>query len=128
MAALHLATLERGASSRLAGPSTPTQGATQRIESSDGAGSRGMPLAKLASVSSHGTRGASQSDAVRVLVVDDEPGLRRTLRVCLETDGFQVAEADEAGAALAVVRKERCDLVFVDLRLGQTNGLELIPK
>ena len=63
-----------------------------------------------------------------MLVVDDEKNIRATLAMCLETFGEQVVQADGVDAAKAAVAGAPFDLAFVDLRLGQNNGLELIPQ
>jgi NtrC-family two-component system response regulator AlgB len=65
--------------------------------------------------------------ALDVLIVDDEKNIRATLRVCLEGMGCQVVEAPSADAARKAVEQRRFDLVFLDLKLGEANGLELIP-
>jgi NtrC-family two-component system response regulator AlgB len=62
-----------------------------------------------------------------VLVVDDEKNIRATLRMCLEALGAQVTEAATAEAAKAACLRQHFDLAFVDLRLGESNGLTLIP-
>jgi NtrC-family two-component system response regulator AlgB len=63
-----------------------------------------------------------------VLVVDDEKNIRHTLRVCLETMETTVVEAASAQAALDAMARSAFDLVFLDLRLGQESGLDLIPQ
>ena len=63
-----------------------------------------------------------------VLVVDDETNIRRTLRVCLEAEGARVVEARTSQEALGALGRDSFDLAFVDLRLGDESGLELIPK
>src|SRR4029077_10353122 len=63
-----------------------------------------------------------------VLVVDDEKNIRHTLRVCLETMDATVVEAGSAPAALDAMARSAFDLVFLDLRLGQASGLDLIPQ
>ncbi|WP_164011769.1 sigma-54-dependent transcriptional regulator [Pyxidicoccus trucidator] len=65
---------------------------------------------------------------MRVLVVDDERNIRHTLRVCLEGLGCEVREAATPEAALAALAQGPADLAFVDLRLGTSSGLELLPK
>jgi NtrC-family two-component system response regulator AlgB len=65
---------------------------------------------------------------VHVLVVDDEKNIRTTLTVCLEGMGALVASLASADAALAAMARTAFDLVFVDLRLDKSNGLELLPK
>jgi CheY-like chemotaxis protein len=57
----------------------------------------------------------------RILLVDDEPGIRKILRLFLELEGFQIFEAVTANQAIQVIRKERPDLVILDVILcGQT--------
>jgi DNA-binding response OmpR family regulator len=64
----------------------------------------------------------------RVLVVDDEPHIRRVLRGYLEADGFQVAEAADGEAALAALRGEPPDLVLLDVMLPGIDGLEVLRQ
>lgn len=64
--------------------------------------------------------------AQRILVVDDEPQIRRLLRTTLERGGYDVAEAASAADALRVVGIERPALVVLDLGLPDRDGLELI--
>ena len=72
-------------------------------------------------------RDAPRSLPTRVLVVDDERNIRATLRVCLEQIGCEVAEAASDLAARDLIRHQRFDVAFVDLRLGDTSGVDLIP-
>ena len=65
---------------------------------------------------------------LRVLIIDDEKNIRTTLSLCLEQIGCQVGSAASAESALLAVAQQACDLAFLDLRLGNTNGLDLIPK
>jgi NtrC-family two-component system response regulator AlgB len=65
---------------------------------------------------------------MNLLVIDDEPSLRRTLRTALESMGHRVAEAGTSVAALEMIRREPFDLAFLDLRLGRDKGLDLLPK
>ena len=64
---------------------------------------------------------------LRVLAVDDEPTIRRTLSLFLESEGHTVRVAADVRAALDAARREPFDLVFLDLRLGTTSGLDLLP-
>src|SRR5436305_3354484 len=68
------------------------------------------------------------SDPLDLLVVDDEASLRRTLRTALESMGHRVAEAAAGAQALDALRRRRCDLALLDLRLGTENGLDLLPE
>jgi len=65
---------------------------------------------------------------VNILIVDDETSLRRTLRTALETMGHLVTEARESTQALDAVGRGLYDLAFLDLRLGQAQGLDLLPE
>lgn len=66
--------------------------------------------------------------SLRILVIDDEENIRLTLSLCLEADGHQVATAANVQAALAEVSYRAFDVIFLDLRLGLENGLDLIPR
>ncbi len=68
------------------------------------------------------------SDPFDLLVIDDEPSLRRTLRITLESMGHRVAEAANGAQALDALRQQRFDLALLDLRLGKEHGLELLPE
>jgi two-component system, OmpR family, KDP operon response regulator KdpE len=60
----------------------------------------------------------------RILVVDDEPQLRRALRSTLSALGFVVADAETGEAALEMVRAEKFDLILLDINLPGLSGLE----
>ena len=79
---------------------------------------------------SSGERAATTSDGPRfvALVVDDEVNIRHTLRVCLEAEGARVVDAATADAALAAAAREPFDVAFLDLKLGASDGLQLIPQ
>jgi len=65
--------------------------------------------------------------SLRVLVVDDELNIRRTLTICLESDGHRVTSVANVQDALAEASRRSFDLAFVDIRLGTEDGLDLIP-
>jgi two-component system KDP operon response regulator KdpE len=65
---------------------------------------------------------------VRVLVVDDEPAILRFLRAGLGSQGYFVIEADSGHAALDALRKNRTDLIVLDLGLPDIDGLEVIKR
>lgn len=62
----------------------------------------------------------------RILVVDDEPPIRRLLRTGLATQGYDIAEAADGHAALAALDQDRHDLVILDLGLPDINGLDVL--
>jgi two-component system nitrogen regulation response regulator NtrX len=66
---------------------------------------------------------------LRILVVDDEPGIRDMLTTRFELDGHQVATAATGERALAVLSEQSFDVAFLDLNLGGgMNGLELLKQ
>jgi two-component system KDP operon response regulator KdpE len=72
-----------------------------------------------------------KANIVSLLIVDDEPQIRRMLRTSLIAQKFNVAEAGTAGAALKRLETESFDLVILDLGLPDSSGfgvLETIRK
>ena len=63
-----------------------------------------------------------------VLVVDDERNIRATLAMCLETIGCTVTAVSDSASALAAAERTVFDVCFLDLRLGDENGMELLPR
>jgi two-component system, NtrC family, response regulator AlgB len=63
----------------------------------------------------------------RVLVIDDEKNIRNTLSLCLEEIGCATIAVGSAEEALKAVQRQPFDLAFLDLRLGGTSGLDLLP-
>jgi len=70
----------------------------------------------------------SGSQPLGVLVVDDEPAIRRFLRTSLEVQGYRVFEADDGGAALDAMRRNAVDLLVLDLGLPGIDGFEVIRR
>jgi two-component system, NtrC family, response regulator AlgB len=64
---------------------------------------------------------------LNVLIVDDEANIRKTLTVCLESRGHRVTAVSNERDAQAEADRQVFDLAFVDLRLGASQGLDLIP-
>ncbi len=69
----------------------------------------------------------SSEEKTRILLIDDEQNILRTFRYCLEDAGHRVATATDAEQAEQVVQRDVFDLCFLDLRLGETSGLDLLP-
>jgi len=74
--------------------------------------------------SSEGWPAARISEPDRILVVDDDPQLRRALRSTLSALGFVVADAESGEIALERLRKEKFNLVLLDINLPGLSGLE----
>ena len=65
---------------------------------------------------------------MRILVIDDERNIARMLAVSLEADGHEVVAVESGSGALRQVQKAPFDAAFLDLRLGQENGLEVLAQ
>lgn len=72
--------------------------------------------------------GVEKRDACgAALVIDDDPGIRQSLRLCLETSFGRVLGVGSAAAALEAVARSDFDVVLLDLWLGATSGLAILP-
>jgi two-component system KDP operon response regulator KdpE len=65
---------------------------------------------------------------VRILVVDDEPAIRRLLKTSLSAEGYEVEEAATGEAGWAQFNKVRPDLVLLDLGLPDIDGREMLKR
>ena len=63
---------------------------------------------------------------LRVLVIDDEPPIRKLLRVGLSAHGYQIIEASSGKMALELLGEQRPDLIVLDLGLPDMQGHELL--
>src|SRR5437870_7762566 len=69
-----------------------------------------------------------QPNAVKCLVVDDEPRLRWVLVRLLEGEGFSCAEAGSGTEALEILQQDPVPLVISDLRMPQMDGVTLLRE
>jgi two-component system KDP operon response regulator KdpE len=60
----------------------------------------------------------------RILIVDDEPAIRKLLRANLEKNGFEAMSADDGAEALKLVEREAPDLVVLDIIMPRMDGFE----
>lgn len=65
---------------------------------------------------------------MKVLVVDDEAGVRRTLSMILEDEGYQVITASDGKEGLERALKEEPDLILCDIRMPRLDGLEFLEQ
>jgi two-component system, OmpR family, KDP operon response regulator KdpE len=65
---------------------------------------------------------------ITILVVDDEPQIRRVLRATLSSNGYDVVEAKDGQEAIAAVLKEHPDLILLDVNMPGMNGFEACSK
>jgi CheY-like chemotaxis protein len=66
--------------------------------------------------------------ARRILVVDDDPGVRDVVTLVLGDEGFPVATAADGRQALASIAAERPDLVLLDLNMPEMTGWEVLSQ
>jgi DNA-binding response OmpR family regulator len=64
----------------------------------------------------------------RILVVDDEPNVVRTLTFVLKKEGYDVATAENGEEALAKVRESKPRLMFLDVMMPKKNGYEVCQE
>jgi CheY-like chemotaxis protein len=62
----------------------------------------------------------------RILIIDDDPLVRQTVRVMLESARYQIEEAADVGAALELAAKTRPDLALTDILMPEQDGIEFI--
>jgi len=64
---------------------------------------------------------------MNILLIDDDASLRRSLRLALETMNHRITEAPDGDRALDCLASGMFDVAFLDLRLGQEQGLDVLP-
>ena len=64
----------------------------------------------------------------KVLIVEDQPSVRFGLRSLLEGEGYRVLESETGEQALPIVTEKSPQLILLDLRLPDTDGLDLLPR
>jgi two-component system, NtrC family, response regulator AlgB len=64
---------------------------------------------------------------LNVLVVDDQANIRKTLSYCLKAEGHSVIAVSNSMDAIDEAKRHSFDMAFLDLRLGDEDGMELIP-
>ena len=63
-----------------------------------------------------------------VLIVEDEPALRETLRVIFQLQGFETVEAEDGEAALQILNDRYVDVLILDLHLPKLDGATLLQQ
>jgi two-component system response regulator PilR (NtrC family) len=64
----------------------------------------------------------------RILVVDDEPSMRDMLRIVLRRDGYDVVVAASGSEAIAMIGRDRVDLLLSDLRMPDVDGVDVLRE
>jgi two-component system, OmpR family, KDP operon response regulator KdpE len=68
------------------------------------------------------------ASSVAILIVDDEPQIRRALRLTLSGRGYEVMEAKNGQEAIETVLRERPDVILLDVNMPDMSGLEVCRK
>lgn len=68
------------------------------------------------------------TNAPRILVIDDEPQIRRFMRVSLTAEGYQYLEAETAGSGLTSAARHQPDLIILDLGLPDADGFSVLTS
>jgi DNA-binding response OmpR family regulator len=63
-----------------------------------------------------------------ILIIDDEPNLRRSLGLILQRAGYSITTAGNAAEALHLLKAGAFDLTFLDIKLPDQNGIQLLPQ
>jgi CheY-like chemotaxis protein len=62
----------------------------------------------------------------KILVIDDEPAVHRLLQIILEEEGFDIVGMDGHEGSGSAVSKNKPDLIILDIRMPEVNGLEIL--
>lgn len=110
-------------------------GGTARIESIVGRGTTveiwlplADPSARCATPECEAGEKVSRNAHAKILVVEDDPGVRQFIVESLEMSGYQVTQAEHGYAALDQLETSRPDLMIVDFLIPGMNGAELVEK
>ncbi|MDZ7831885.1 MAG: sigma-54 dependent transcriptional regulator [Desulfobacterales bacterium] len=63
-----------------------------------------------------------------ILVVDDDPGHRTTLKTVLKSWNYRISEAGDGQAAVSTVKDSPCDLILMDVRMAVMNGIDALKQ
>ena len=64
----------------------------------------------------------------RILIIDDEKSIRKTLREILEYEKYMVDEATEGQEAISLLQKEKYDVILCDIKMPKMDGIEALEK
>jgi len=63
-----------------------------------------------------------------IVIVEDHPTMREAMKLILEHEGFVIREAGDGTTALAMVREQPPDLMFLDLNIPGTTGADVLTQ
>jgi DNA-binding response OmpR family regulator len=64
----------------------------------------------------------------KILIADDEELIRLLVRTTIESEDYELLEAADGGEALDIVRRERPDLILLDVGMPVLNGFEVVQE
>ena len=85
-----------------------------------------MSQASTATKSGANAAASDGGSKPRILIVDDEPSMRDMLRIVLRRDGYDVVVAGNGAEAIAILEKERVDLLLSDIRMPDVGGVDVL--
>jgi len=65
---------------------------------------------------------------MNILVVDDNPTNRLLLKYMIESEGYDVSEADDGDVSVEFVKENKYDLIFMDMMMPKMNGYEATKR
>ncbi|MEW6334228.1 MAG: sigma-54 dependent transcriptional regulator [Thermodesulfobacteriota bacterium] len=68
------------------------------------------------------------TDRTKVLVIDDEPMMRVTVRDAMTAEGYEVATAETGARGMDILREKRVDILITDLRLPDSDGIRILKE
>ena len=63
-----------------------------------------------------------------ILIVEDHPTMREAMKLILEHEGFEIREAPDGASAMTMVTQQPPDLMFLDLNIPGTSGVDVLTK
>ena len=68
------------------------------------------------------------SDSIRILFLDDQPDFLETMSFWMQSKGYTVTATGDCAAAIEKIRAKGVDIVFVDFKMPEMNGIEVLRK
>ncbi len=65
---------------------------------------------------------------MKILIIDDDPGLRKSLSLILADAGYQVVSAEDGAKGLATAEATQPDMIMCDIRMPKVDGLEFVQR
>lgn len=70
----------------------------------------------------------SNNSQTTILIIDDDPAVRQSLAFFLEDQNYLTIQAENGRIGLEIFDQEKVDLVLVDLRMPEVDGLEVLAR